>query len=148
MFSLSQSSQSVLWLCTDHWPLFKESTVTRSGASQTIGTSYFSLKTRFYAFLPFNVFVFQQAYGRSYEMGQPVVNGAIYYHNGIPYTYQVQRFPVHTYMLVLYLQLWNSISKNMSPFYKLFNYSFEMYVYKPRYILSVLDNYLIITAMD
>jgi len=30
----------------------------------------------------------QQAYGRSYEMGQPVVNGAIYYHNGIPYTYQ------------------------------------------------------------
>jgi len=30
----------------------------------------------------------KQAYGRSYEMGQPVVNGAIYYHNGIPYTYQ------------------------------------------------------------
>ena len=22
-------------------------------------------------------------------MGQPVINGAIYYHNGIPYTYQV-----------------------------------------------------------
>ena len=145
MFSLSQPSQFVLWLCTDHWLWFKESTVTRSGASQTIGTSYFSLKTRFYAFLPFNVFVFQQAYGRSYEMGQPVVNGAIYYHNGIPYTYQVQRFPVHTYMLVLYLQQY---FKNISPFYKLFYYSFEMYVYKPRYILSVLDNYLIITAMD
>lgn len=30
----------------------------------------------------------QLPYGRSYEMGQPVVNGALYYHNGIPYTYQ------------------------------------------------------------
>jgi hypothetical protein len=26
--------------------------------------------------------------GRGYEMGQPIVNGAVYYHNGIPYTYQ------------------------------------------------------------
>lgn len=29
-----------------------------------------------------------QPYGRQYEMGQPLVNGAIYYHNGVPYTYQ------------------------------------------------------------
>lgn len=30
----------------------------------------------------------QQPYTRTYEMGQPVMNGALYYHNGIPYTYQ------------------------------------------------------------
>ena len=29
--------------------------------------------------------------GRGYEMGQPIVNGAVYYHNGIPYTYQVRQ---------------------------------------------------------
>lgn len=30
----------------------------------------------------------QQPFGRQYEMGQPLVNGALYYHNGVPYTYQ------------------------------------------------------------
>ncbi|XP_059084679.1 E3 ubiquitin-protein ligase RBBP6-like isoform X2 [Tigriopus californicus] len=30
----------------------------------------------------------KQPYTRTYEMGQPVMNGALYYHNGIPYTYQ------------------------------------------------------------
>ena len=41
------------------------------------------------------VFFFQPNYttgaGRGYEMGQPIVNGAVYYHNGIPYTYQVRQ---------------------------------------------------------